>query len=167
MDYKRNLHFLYWLMLASEDLLKKAIERAPLGRTRDYFFKHLNEERGHAAWLKGDLERMGVQITLDFEAAAIAGSQLYIITYDDPRLLLGYMHVLESWPNQFEVLERLEAEYGPLKCLRYHMEHDPAHAKDVAAEIAALPEAVRLKTELNSRWVKGWLLMVFSQMEKR
>ena len=49
MDYKRNLHFLYWLMLASEDLLKKAIERAPLGRTRDYFFKHLNEERGHAA----------------------------------------------------------------------------------------------------------------------
>lgn len=157
---------MYWLMVASEDLLLVASAQADYGRLRNYYLDHRHEERNHQIWLKHDLENLGVNLVHDFRAAAIAGSQYYLIYHYHPALLLGYMHVLEAWPKPLDVIEKLEESYGPLRCLRYHAEHDPKHTEDLKAEIAALPVELQAPVETNSQWVRTWLGIVLNTMDK-
>ena len=152
MDIKKRLHFNYWLMKASERLLEEAIPEAT-GALQDYYKKHLEEERRHEEWLAEDLKRMGVPLVLDLNAASVAGAQYYLIKHVHPALLLGYMWILEAAPKPLETVEALEQEHGPLKCLRYHAEHDPDHVKDLADQINALPEDLIAQVISNATWV--------------
>lgn len=163
-DFKENSLFMYWLMVASEDLLKVAAERSVDPTLKSYFLIHLAEEKDHVIWQRRDLEKMGVELNFDFRAAAIAGSQYYLIFHRHPALLLGYMRVLESWPNDLKALELLEKKYGPLKTLRYHVENDPSHAIDINKMIAEQPSSIKAEIEANAIWIKSWINLVSQTM---
>ncbi len=163
-DFKENSLFMYWLMMASEDLLRLAAEHSKDEVLRNYFLLHIEEERDHVKSQRWDLEKMGVDLTFDFRAAAIAGSQYYLIFHRHPALFLGYMRVLESWPNDIEALTLLEKKYGPLKTLRYHVENDPSHAVDIKTMIEAQSAELQEDIETNSLWIESWINLVSQTM---
>ena len=159
-DAKKHLHFVYWLMLATEDLLAEAAKYAT-GELKAYFEKHRDEEcepRDHPAWMREDLTRIGVDFSLDYTAAAIAGSQYYLIRNVHPAHLLGYSYVLESSPKPAHWVDQLEAKHGPLPCLRYHSIHDPGHVKDILAQIEKLPEQLQKDVMQTAQQVTLWLM---------
>lgn len=143
----RNLVFLFHMMRASENLLVMAASQAS-GDLREYFERHLEEERGHAQWLAEDLKSVGIiaeRTQLPREAMEMVGSVYYLIFHADPVALLGYMSVLESWPLPEARLQEWEREYGTslLRTVRYHAKHDPAHSAELQDIIEALPQEQR------------------------
>lgn len=151
-------------MLASEHLLTEAWEQSTDDALRAYYLKHLLDERDHARWLAADLDTLGIEKVFDFRSAALAGLQYYLIYHRDPALLLGYMLVLEGWPKPPEILDNLEERYGPLRSLRYHAEHDPAHTEELRAIIASQPPATQAAIRENAEFVRTWLLAVAATM---
>lgn len=144
-----NLIFLYHIMVASEDLLRAAIGKTHDERLRKYFENHLEEERDHAKWLAHDLK--SVQVDVDkieppLLAIQMAGSIYYLIFHVHPAALLGYMRVLESWPMDKARLVEVGKQYPTdlLRTVRYHIEHDPDHLKDLTTVIESLPEQRKL-----------------------
>lgn len=140
----RNLSFVYRMIVASAPLLEFAAERSS-GALLDYYLKHLAEEYGHDLMLKNDLFRLGVE-TVDRHhgAAALAGSQYYLIDHEHPALLLGYMSVLERHQMPQEVVDHLERVHGTeLNALRHHSIHDPHHIKDIDAQIEQQSDALQ------------------------
>src|SRR5690348_11828589 len=96
-----NLVFLYHIMVASENLLRMAARETSDRKLREYFEKHLEEERDHAKWLAEDLNSVCVDVKKTeppLLAIQMAGSLYYLIFHVHPAALLGYMQVLESWP---------------------------------------------------------------------
>lgn len=153
---KSNMSFLHGTMLASEELLRRAIDKSD-GELREYFARHLEEERGHLAMQAQDLARLGVDPIPTFpEAAKLAGAQYYYIEHENPALLLGYMAALEGNPLPLEYVDQLEAAYGPLTCLRHHAIHDRDHGPELRAQIAKL-NGDRARVEAHEAWVKGEL----------
>lgn len=145
-----SLAFVYRLIVASEDLLMRAIAKTPPGALHDYFCEHLNEETGHAQMLAADLARLGmVQIPAFHLAELMAGSQYYLIEHAHPAALLGYMAALESNPLTLATVDSLEAKYGRLDCLRLHATRDPIHAPEVRKQIDALPADVQPIAHIN------------------
>ena len=136
------LCFIHGIIRASEALLEHAISKLEDGPVRRYYVAHLREERGHAAWLADDLASVGVQPGLNWKAARLAGSQVYLIEYVSPVALLGYMAALEGQSTSLATIEALEIVHGKtlLRTARYHAEHDPAHWEDLAVVIFSLPE---------------------------
>ena len=121
----------YQLMVASENLLKIAIERSE-GGLKEYFIKHYDEERGHVEWLDRDLTSVGVDVTklpLITGLVEMAGSQYYHLYHGDTATILGYLAVLEAYPMPMELVERLESIHGKdvMRTMRYHAEHDTLH----------------------------------------
>jgi len=128
-----NLVFLHGIMTASERLMEVAASKAK-GWLKDYFLTHLEEERGHAAWMADDLKTAGVDVGLpNIQAMELAGAMYYLIEHVSPVCLLGYMAVLEGFPVKLSTIEGLEALHGKqlLHCLRYHAENDPEHRKEL------------------------------------
>ncbi len=139
----RNLVFLYHVIKASENLLTVAADLAGDGPLRDYFERHLEEERGHAAWLAEDLASVGLiaaQTKIPPVAMQMVGSVYYMVFHADPCALLGYMRVLESWPMPETRLHELEQRYprSLLRTARYHAKNDPQHLADLTAVIEGL-----------------------------
>jgi hypothetical protein len=132
-----NLCFLYRLMVAAGPLLEFAHARSD-GQLRDYYAKHLEEEKGHDIWLLEDLNRMGVHtVPLYYDAAMIAGSQYYLIAHQHPALLLGYIHVMEKNAPTVEEIEGLQSLHNVnLGCAMHHAKNDPAHTQAIAKQIA-------------------------------
>jgi rubrerythrin len=154
MSLVRNLIYLFHVMKASENLLVMAASQAS-GDLREYFERHLEEERGHAQWLAEDLETIGIvaaRTQLPREAMEMVGSVYYLIFHADPVALLGYMSVLESWPLPEERLQEWERQYSVslLRTVRYHAKHDPQHLAELQAVIAALPEERRALVDQTS-----------------
>jgi hypothetical protein len=144
-----NLIWLYHVMAASENLLRVAIVELPPGVLRRYFEKHLEEERGHAKWLAADLRSVNIEVErtqIPLVAAQMAGSIYYLIFHAHPAALLGYMQVLESWPMDKAKLAESGKDYPRvlLRTVNHHIEHDPAHLKEILAMIAAQPEHAKL-----------------------
>jgi len=134
-DLLVQLTFMYALILASEQMLQDA----GLDPT-------LEEEDGHATWLREDILRLGGAIPyVDHDAATIAGSQYYYIRHVHPLMLLGYRAALELHPIELTQVDALEAAYGPLTCMRYHAEHDQAHGAKIAGCISAIKEPLLAK----------------------
>ena len=153
-DLIENLRFNYSLMLATENLLQVA-----------GFDEKLEEERGHAEWLKRDIEGMGESVpVIDHEAAAIAGAQYYYIAHVDRRMLLGYMAVLECRPVPPDVMDGLEERFGKLFTVRYHADVDPGHGEEVIRQIEACDEVLRKKIYYNVEYTASWLKIA---LEKR
>ncbi len=127
-DLIENLKFVYSLSVAIESLLVMA------GMPEKY-----HEEKGHADWLKRDLEALGETVpVIDHDAAMMAGSQYYYIRHVDPRMLLGYMAAMECRPMPLESVDMLESQYGPLPCLRHHAIADIDHGNEVLLQIDAV-----------------------------
>ena len=137
----RSLCFAHGLMVAHEDLLREAIPRSA-GRLRAYYEQHLEEEKGHCEMLEADLASLGVAPGLDYRAAMLVGSQLYLIRHYGAQMLLGYMYVLESRAPSPELAALLTAHYGPdaTRTIEWHARHDAEHTKAIAAEIQALSD---------------------------
>lgn len=138
----KNLVFMHALMVASEPLLQEAIEHSD-GALGVYYSAHIEEERGHAAWLADDLKSLGVTVgEPSYIAAACAGAQYYLIRHAHPAALLGYLAVLEGYPAPLEVVDMLEGHYGKdaMRCFRFHAEHDVDHRADLVKMIESVPE---------------------------
>jgi hypothetical protein len=153
-----GLSFFYRTMLASAPLLELAAAQAQ-GGLRDYYLRHLEEERGHDEMLRDDLHRLGVgEIDRYHGAAQLAGSQYYLIAHDHPALLLGYMAVLEGNAAPLELVDQLETRHGvELNALRHHAAHDPGHLREIGRQIALLETELRARTWWNARCTADFL----------
>lgn len=141
---RSNLCFVHGTMTASEGLLQAAIRKGDVDNLGLYFTRHLAEETGHLQMLEADLKSLGVSPILKFpQAAQLAGAQYYYIEHEHPALLLGYMAALESSPMPISQVNALEADFGPLTCLRHHALHDPEHAQELRQQIERLDPALR------------------------
>ena len=147
-----NLTFLYTAVLASEQLLVDATAAADLlsqddfnGRLVDYYRTHLEEERGHAAWLRDDLASVGATPDLpDMRAVAMVGTQYYLLKHVHPAALLGYMAVVEGDPTPEPVVARLEQIHGKelFRFVRFHARKDLEHRKELCRLIDRASNAI-------------------------
>lgn len=165
-----NMLFAHALMIASENLIKevlgRTIEEKPL---RDFYEKHLSDERDHALWMSEDLRELGETPTFNWKAAQIAGTQYYIVRHGDPRALLGYMAALECRPMALAHVVELEKLYGAnaLRTVRYHAEHDIEHGMELLRLIETLgtPECVLYNASLTASML-AWALEYPAQQMK-
>ena len=144
-----SLKFLYYSVIASENLISCAIEQLKMldhsiyrDNLLSYFYIHLEEERGHDEWLANDLEAHGVDISgYDCNAMAMIGSQYYMIYHRHPCCLLGYMAVVEGTPTPIEEIEKLERAYGRrlFRFARFHAIKDQEHKVDLFNQIDNVP----------------------------
>lgn len=152
-----QLAFWYQVIIASELLLDEAIyllqDDGFEGQLKTFFAKHLEDERGHAKWLKEDLGDYPIE--LHFTAAALAGTAAYLVRHVHPVALLGYMIALEGTPISMEYVEAVEREHGvsTARTLRLHAEQDLKHIAElvgfpVPAEFQKLVESTRVQTRL-------------------
>lgn len=152
-----HLAFWYQVIISSELLLKEAAflleEEGWEGDLKKFYLKHLEDERGHAKWLKEDLGDHPVE--LHFTAAALAGTAYYLVRHLHPVALLGYMLALEGTPIAMEYVEAVEEKHGKAvaRTLRLHAEEDPKHFEElrtfpVPAEWQKLVESTRTQTLL-------------------
>ena len=152
LDY---LIFWYQVMVASEPLLEDAIaglkDDGWEGDLKAFYKKHLEDERNHAKWLREDIGDHS--IGLSFIAAALAGTQYYLIRHVHPVALMGYMIALEGGYISPEIIARIEAELGPQasRTVRIHAEADPNHIQELLSvpipdEYRDLVEASRQQT---------------------
>lgn len=150
-----RLAFCYQVIIASECLLEEAIHMLGddgfEGELKNFYKHHLEDERGHATWLKEDLGDHPVN--LHFGAAQIAGTAYYLVRHVHPVALMGYMMALEGRPIPMEYVEALEREHGVAagRTLRLHAEEDPGHHAELLAfpipdEWKQLVESTRLQT---------------------
>ena len=147
--------FLWHVIVASEPLLEEAA-RVSNGKLKDYYTRHLEEERGHELWLAIDLEELGIDVDAlptDPIASAMAGSQYYILKHRDPAEFLGYMAFLEGTPMNPDLVAELESIYGEkaVRTLRYHSIHDVDHSSDLDKMIDSLSTIDREKVVQNTR----------------
>lgn len=133
-----HLAFWYQVIIASELLLDEAIyllqDEGFEGELKAFFAKHLEDERGHAKWLKEDLGDHPIE--LHFTAAALAGTAGYLVRHVHPVALLGYMMALEGGhPIPIEYVEAVEKAHGKstARTLRLHAEEDPKHIAELLA----------------------------------
>ena len=132
-----SLAFWYQVIIASENLLDEAaFLLEPSGwelELRDFYLKHLEDERHHAKWQREDLGDH--PIVLDFRAAGIAGMAMYLVRHVHPVALLGYMQALEGKPIPMELVEAVEREHGKQagRTLRIHAKDDPKHIVELLA----------------------------------
>ena len=150
-----NLIFVYHTIVASENLLRVAIAQTSEPALKQYFEKHLEEERDHAQWLAEDLQCVNVEAAkteVPLLAVQMAGSVYYLIFHAHPAALLGYMRVLESWPMDKAKLAERGKPYpkGLLRTVNHHIEHDPDHLKDLLAMIEAVPEHAKLVNNVSA-----------------
>lgn len=156
-DLQVNLSFIYRLIVASERLLERAIEKSD-GELREYFNKHYEEELGHAEMLAADLARLGVNSIPRFHLAELmAGAQYYLIEHEHPAALLGYMAALECSPMPLSAVDELERVHGPLNALRLHAERDPIHGPEIRQQLERLAPALRNLASINEQRVMDQL----------
>jgi hypothetical protein len=143
--FVKNLIFLWHVIRASENLLIVAAQRLQPGTLKEYYREHLREEWGHARWLAEDLASVGVDVMkteIPKLATELVGVVYYLIFHVHPAALLGYQHLLESWPFTAEQIADLKEKYPEslLRTLLYHYEHDPSHLVELEKQIEELPE---------------------------
>jgi hypothetical protein len=129
------LAFWYQVIIASEPLLREAIahlsDEGFDGDLKAFYKKHLEDEMHHAEWLKEDLG--DYPINLHMTAAALAGTQYYLIRHVHPVCLMGYMQFLEGQQIDAGFVEEVERLHGKqaARTLRIHAEADPEHSKEL------------------------------------
>lgn len=132
--------------------LMRAAER--LARERNlielanYLERHTEEETDHDVWLLEDLEQLGVPKAMATNslpsryAAAMVGSQLFLMQEYTPLTLLGYIYVLEAYPPQAKALKWITERHGiPAEGLRTLLDHsdlDQEHRDDLIKSIDTL-----------------------------
>ena len=162
------LGFLHQVIITTEPLLELAASKE--SHLKSYFIKHLEEERGHDKWLAEDLKSIGLdvnKIPYDSMAAALAGSQYYIINHVNPVGFLGYMLFLEGHPMDLNLVSELEEIYGRMACrtLRYHAENDIDHGSELMAIVETLSQQERDLIEVNRQQTLFWYSLAMKNIE--
>jgi hypothetical protein len=155
--YTDYLFMLHSMMRASVPLMRTALERASVLADEDpaaagfaaYLSKHIREEMHHDDWLLDDLEVLGVDRAQmlaripSSTVAEMAGSQYYWIYHYHPIALLGYIAVMEGYPNTLEMIDDIRAKTGfPREAFRTLIKHahlDIRHRDDLNEMIDSLP----------------------------
>ena len=164
--YVAYLHEMYALVRASVPLMEQASRRCaelipcdpvagPLWR---YLERHIDEERGHDAWLLEDLAETGADPAAvagrlpSPVVADLAGAQYYWIEHHHPVALLGYIRVLEGNAPAPWLADRLAARTGlpdaAFRTVREHAELDAGHLADLDELLDALPLTAAQQTVL-------------------
>ena len=165
--YPEYLVAVFDVMRGIGGVMETALERAtvmvgvdpvtPLLAT--YLEKHIEEERGHDAWILEDLGVLGVDCAgierrLSLPAVAeLVGAQYYWVLHAHPVAILGYLAVAEGGASTPSTVLRLQTATGhpvsAFRTLREHADLDPTHGDEVYELIDALPltrELTRLIT---------------------
>ena len=110
---------------------------------REYFVRHIPEERGHDDWVAEDLTELGctpgeraMYVPLNAVAAAV-GAQYYWIHHHRPIAILGYIAVLEGYtatPHQIEdLIRRTGLPRAIFRTMLKHSEIDLQHSRELDA----------------------------------
>lgn len=149
------LIFWYQVIVASEPLLQDAIallsDEGFEGDLKTFYKKHLEDEKDHAKWLKEDIGDH--PISLNLTAAALAGTQYYLIRHVHPVALMGYMIALEGGKIEDSFIDAIEKELGPnaSRTVKIHAKADPHHIEELLSveipeEFKNLVEVSRIQT---------------------
>ena len=157
--YVAYLYEMHALIRASVPLMERAAGRCAQLAPRDpvagplarYLALHIEEERGHDAWLLNDIAAAGGDPSYAAArlpspiVADLAGAQYYWIEHRHPVALLGYMRALEGNAPAPWLASRLAARTGlpdaAFRTVRDHAELDCGHLTDLDATIDGLPLA--------------------------
>jgi hypothetical protein len=154
--YDRYLAAMHGLIRASVPLMEHAAGRcARLGPSDPvaapltaYLRAHIEEERGHDAWLLADIAALGGDVAAVRDrqpspvVARLAGAQYYWTTHHHPVALLGYIAVLEGNAPAPWLADRIAAAGVPdaaLRTVRGHAELDGGHTAALFALLDGLP----------------------------
>lgn len=155
--YVDYLFALHSMMRASVPLMETAQQHASALADKDpaaagfasYLSKHIREEMHHDEWLLDDLEVLGIdrkQMLARIPSSTVAemvGSQYYWIYHYHPLALLGYIAVMEGYPNTLEMIEDIRIKTGfPRDAFRTLIKHahlDIRHRDDLNEMIDDLP----------------------------
>lgn len=135
--YREYLTNCYQMMVAAEPLLNEAAfllkDDGWEGDLKAFYLRHLEDETGHAQWMREDLG--GDPGQLHFGVAGIAGMAYYLIRHVHPVALMGYMLALEGVPITEDFIGQVAAECGEAatRTLRHHAQEDPEHLKQLEA----------------------------------
>lgn len=152
--YLREMHA---LIRASVPLMEQAARRCARLAPHDpvaeplaqYLERHIEQERGHDAWLLDDIAAAGADPAREAHrlhspiVAELAGAQYYWIEHEHPVALLGYIRVLEGNAPASWLAARLAARTGlpdaAFRTVREHAELDISHLTELDEAIDALP----------------------------
>lgn len=155
-----NLVFIYHLIVASEPILRDCAFYGP-PTLRAYFEAHLSEEKNHAEMLRADLECSGVgvdNVSLQFDAAQIAGAQYYLARHGMVPAVLGYLLALEGEPMPETAVAQLEELHGFGMCrtLRHHAFSDVNHCAELVRVVDCIDPQFAVAIRVNAfRTVNG------------
>jgi hypothetical protein len=138
------------LMATAVDRARELADTDPVAAgAAEYFERHIEEERGHDEWLLDDLGLMGVprdevlRRVPGVTAARIVGAQYYWVLHYHPVALFGYCAVMEGFPPQPQLIDRLVERTGYPRAAFHsyaaHGEIDPQHREELDAALDALP----------------------------
>lgn len=152
--YLRTMHM---IVRSAVPLMETAIESARLRGTHDklavalveYFTQHIEEERGHDAWLLEDFEATGgdrrdvVGRIPPPSVAGLVGAQYYWIRHHHPVALLGHIAAIECHHPPTGFARQLAAQTGyppsAFRAIQRHEVLDIAHSRELFQLVDTLP----------------------------
>lgn len=153
--FPRFLLEVHGIVRASVPLLDEAALLARERRERgarelaEYLAHHAEEERGHDAWLREDLETLGIGAASAMRhvpsptVSGLVGRQHYLVRHAHPAALLGYLAVIEGFPATVrEVAAIARRARVPIKAVRTMSKHarlDPGHRDELDRVVDRLP----------------------------
>lgn len=155
--YPEHLFVINCISRSGVSLMEAAIHRAQSMTEKDpvadqlaeYLVKHIPEEKNHDLWALQDLGVLGwrrneVLKRQPYAAiAAMVGAQYYWIYHYHPIALLGFLAVLEGYPQTVQEVEAQIARTGlPREAFRFLLRHarlDQRHRDDIFATLDRLP----------------------------
>lgn len=185
--YPAYLSAMHGVIRASVPLMEHAAERsAGLGaddllasRLLAYFRTHIEQERGHDAWLLADLAALGrdaEDILREPPAPVVArlvGAQYYWIGHFHPVALLGYLAVMEGNSPTEQLAGWIRTVTGApeaaLRTVRDHAALDTGHTAEIYRLLDALDlsSAQAQAVSLSALHTAATLKMLFTDLVKR
>jgi len=137
----QTYHYIRQSCPLMQSALKSLVATGSAPRCQAFLRQHLEEEKGHDEWVLEDLQglevsRLSVAVALPLPAVVgLVGSQMYLIEHVSPVALLGYMYVLEAYPQSQRFLGIIEEQHGiartRITALSHHSEIDHAHREEL------------------------------------
>lgn len=155
--YPAYLRTMHAVVRAAVPLMTAALERARALAGEDrvaaglaaYLAHHVDEERGHDAWLLSDLEATGadpdepLRRMPSARVATLVGAQYYWLEHHHPVSLLGHIAAIEGHPPPVGFARRLQELTGypseAFRAIERHERLDIRHRRELYEAIDGLP----------------------------